>query len=78
MKKSLLPVTFTGLVPSTTALWGHYVSGLDGPLTKYLLLIFRGPWFEFWVCSLIFFHADILGRLGSNLVFIVPFGITFL
>jgi hypothetical protein len=24
-----------------------------------------------------FFHADILGRLGSNLVFIVPFGTSY-
>ncbi len=28
-----------------------------------------------WKRSLILFHADILGRLGSHLVFIVPFGI---
>ncbi len=33
----------------------------------------RGPGFKSWVWILIFFHADILGRLGSNLVFIVPF-----
>jgi hypothetical protein len=26
---------------------------------------------------LLFFHADILGRLGSNLVFIVSFGISY-
>ncbi len=34
----------------------------------------RGPGFESLVRSLLFFNADILGRLGSNLVFIVPFG----
>jgi hypothetical protein len=34
----------------------------------------RGPGFESWVKLLTIFHADILGRLGSNLVFIVPFG----
>jgi hypothetical protein len=27
--------------------------------------------------KLIFFHADILGRLDSNLVFIVPFGTSY-
>jgi hypothetical protein len=39
--------------------------------------LYRGPGFEFWVRSLLFFHADILGRLGSNLVFIVPFGTSY-
>jgi hypothetical protein len=38
---------------------------------------FRGPGFKAWVRLLIFFHADILGRLGSNLVFIVPFGTSY-
>jgi hypothetical protein len=33
--------------------------------------------FETWVRFLLFFHADILGRLGSNLVFIVPFWISY-
>ncbi len=33
----------------------------------------RGSGFESWLWSLLFFHADILWRLGSNLVFIVPF-----
>jgi hypothetical protein len=37
----------------------------------------RGPGFESWKKSLILFLADILGRLGSNLVFIVPFGILY-
>ncbi len=27
--------------------------------------------------NLLFFHAEILGRLGSNLVFIVPFGTSY-
>jgi hypothetical protein len=37
----------------------------------------RGPGFESWVRFFIFFHADILGRQGSNLVFIVPFGTSY-
>jgi hypothetical protein len=37
----------------------------------------RGPGFETSVRFLIFFHADILGRLGPNLVFIIPFGISY-
>ncbi len=37
----------------------------------------RGPGFKSWLWSLFFFHADILGILGSNLVFIVPFGTSY-
>ncbi len=36
----------------------------------------RGPEFESRVWCLIFFHDDDLGSLGSNPVFIIPFGIT--
>jgi hypothetical protein len=42
-------------------------------MSKYVLLS-QGSRVESWVCIMTFFHADILGRLGSNLVFIVPFG----
>jgi hypothetical protein len=49
----------------------QYVSGFDGPMTK---TYYWCKGFESWVWNLLFFHADILGRLGSNLVFIVPFG----
>jgi hypothetical protein len=37
----------------------------------------RGPGFESWMRFFIFFQADILGRQGSNLVFIVPFGTSY-
>jgi hypothetical protein len=37
----------------------------------------RGPGFESLVLISMLFHADILGRLGSNLVFIVPFGTSY-
>jgi hypothetical protein len=35
----------------------------------------RGPEFKFRVLCLLLFKNDILGSLGSNLVFIIPFGI---
>ncbi len=35
----------------------------------------RGPEFKSSVLCLLLFHDDILGSLGSNLVFIIPFGI---
>ncbi len=56
-----------------TTLWGHYVTIFDGPVTKYLFVL-QWAWARMWY--LIFFHDDILGSLGSNLVFIIPFGIT--
>jgi hypothetical protein len=73
-----LPVTFTGLSDLFPQL-----GSLDEQLCSYLALVVqrqntdnccRGLGFESWMCNLTFFHADILGRLGSNLVFIVPFG----
>jgi hypothetical protein len=36
----------------------------------------RGPEFKSRVLGLLLYHYDILGSLGSNLVFIIPFGIT--
>ncbi len=42
------------------------------PVTKYLC---RGPEFKSRVWSLIFFHDDILGSLGSNQIFIILFEI---
>jgi hypothetical protein len=35
----------------------------------------RGQEFKFRVLCLLLFHDDILGSLGSNPVFIIPFGI---
>jgi hypothetical protein len=51
-------------------LWGSSLSSFDGPVTSCCSRC-RGPEFE----SRVFFHAGILGSLGSNLVFIIPFGI---
>jgi hypothetical protein len=80
-KDSFLPVTFTGLADLFPQLGSCYQQLCGNSM--YLALVvkcqityncFRGPGFKAWVRLLIFFHADILGRLGSNLVFIVPFG----
>jgi hypothetical protein len=49
-----------------------YISTV-GPVAKYLLA--RGSEFKSSVLCLLLFHAYILGSLGSNLVFIIPFGI---
>jgi hypothetical protein len=73
---------FGRFVPSTgiftwTALLEPYVSGF-GVQCQNTYICCRGPGFESWVWILTFFHADILGRLGSNLVFIVLFGTLYL
>jgi hypothetical protein len=57
---------------TSTALWGLYVSGFDGPMSK---TYYWCKGFESWVWNLLFFHADILRRLGSNLVSIVFLGL---
>jgi hypothetical protein len=46
---------------------GSFFISFDGPVAKYLHVM-QGP-------CLLFFQDDILGSLGSNLVFIIPFGI---
>jgi hypothetical protein len=74
-----MPVTFTGLADLFPQLRSLHEQLCGDSL--YLALVVqcrntynccRDPGFESWV-SLIFFHADILGRLGSKLVFIFPF-----
>ncbi len=52
-------------------LWEAMLSSCGGPVTKCLLQIQRVK----VRIQGIFFHDDILGSLGSNLVFIIPFGI---
>jgi hypothetical protein len=37
----------------------------------------HGSWVRILGVKFNIFHADILGRLGSNLVFIVPFGTSY-
>jgi hypothetical protein len=76
---SFLPIWYGRFVPSTgifswTALWGIYVSMLLVQCQNTYNWC-RGTGFESWVKSLIFFHADILGRLGSNLVFMFLVGL---
>ncbi len=78
---SFLLVTFTGLADLFPQL-GSSDEQLCGD-SMYLALMVPLKNTYFWcrglgsnpgLWSLIFVHADILGRLGSNLVFIVPFG----
>jgi hypothetical protein len=45
-------------------------------MSKYLKML-QGSWVRILGEILILLHADILGRLGSNLVFIVPFGTSY-
>jgi hypothetical protein len=45
-------------------------------MSKYLQLR-QGSCVQILGVNLNIFHADILGRLGSNLVFIVPFGTSY-
>ncbi len=54
----------------STDLWEPKLTSFDGPVTNYLLQM-QGPKFK----SRVFFHEDTFGSLGSNLVFIIPFGI---
>ncbi len=68
---SFLPVTFTGLAALFPQLGSWHDN--DKILISVAGVLGLNP-----ECSLIFFHADILVGLGSNLVFKVPFGITFL
>jgi hypothetical protein len=46
-----------------------------GPVAKYLHVMQGGPEFKSRLFCSQLFHYDILGSLGSNLVFIIPFGI---
>jgi hypothetical protein len=55
---------------------GTFCISFDGPVEKYLPVMQGGPGFNSSVLCLLLFHDDILGSLGSNLVFIIPFGIT--
>jgi len=45
-------------------------------MSKYLHEL-QGYWVRILGVNFNIFHADILGRLGSNLVFIVPFGTSY-
>ncbi len=49
----------------------------DGPVARYLLVSCdaRESEFRSRLLCLLLFQDDILGSLGSNLVFIIPFGI---
>ena len=79
---SFLPVTFTGLADLFHQL-GSWHDQLCGYITyqrwwssgKILAYDARGSEFKFRVLCLLLFHDDILGSLGSNLAFIIPFGI---
>jgi hypothetical protein len=51
-------------------LWGPSLSSFDGPVTNCLFQM-QVPEFK----SRVLFQEGILGRLGSNLVFTIPFGI---
>ena len=80
---SFLPVTFTGLADLFPQLgsWHGQLCGdnmykLWWSSGKILACDARVPEFKSRVLCLILFHDDILGSLGSNLVFIIPFGIT--
>ncbi len=80
---SFLPVTFTGLADLFPQLgsWhgqlcGDIINQLWWSSAKILAGWCRGPEFKSRVWCLLLFHDDILGSLGSNLVFIIPFGIT--
>jgi hypothetical protein len=83
-KDSFLAVTFTGLADLFPQLGSWHVQ-LCGDFKNLALVVqcqntwycCSGPGFESCLWSLMFFHADILGRLGSNLVFIVPFGTSY-
>ena len=81
---SFLPVTFTGLahVYSQLRSWHGQLCGdiLHHPWWssgKILACDAGEPEFKSWLLCLQLFHYDILGSLGSNLVFIIPFGITY-
>ncbi len=49
---------------------------IDDPVANYLLVM-QGSWVQIQGVILLLFNDDILGSLGSNLVFIIPFGITY-
>ncbi len=83
-KDSFLQVTFTGLADLFLQL-GSWHEQLCWD-SMYLALMAqcqntyfwcRGPGFESWAWSIKLFHPEILGRLGSNLVFIVSFGTSY-
>jgi hypothetical protein len=48
---------------------------IGGPVAKVLACDARGPEFKSSVLCLLLFQAYILESLGSNLAFIIPFGI---
>jgi len=81
---SFLPVTFTGLAdlfPQMRSWHEQFCRDTMHQLwcsmvAKYLLVM-QEAWVQIRsVFYLILFHEDILGGLGSNLVFIIPFGNT--
>ncbi len=79
---SFLPVTFTGLAdwfPQLGSWHGQLCGSIMHKLwwssDKILTWDVMGPEFKSSVLCLLLFHDDILGSLGSNLVFIIPFGI---
>jgi hypothetical protein len=79
---SFLPVTFTGsadlfpqLGSSHAQLCGIIVHQHWWSSGKILACDARFPEFKCSVLCLLLFHTYILGSLGSNLAFIIPFGI---
>jgi hypothetical protein len=52
---------------------GSLCISLDGPVAKYLLMM-QGARVQIQGVMFITFQDDILGSLGSNLLFIIPFG----
>jgi hypothetical protein len=54
---------------------GTFCISFDGPVAKYWHVMQGSPEFKSRLLCLQLFHNDILGSLGSNLVFKIPFGI---
>jgi hypothetical protein len=79
---SFLPVTFTCLADLFPQLGfrhgqlcGNVIHQHWWSSDKILACDARGPEFKSSMLCLLLFHAYILGSLGSNLAFIIPFGI---
>ncbi len=54
---------------------GSLCISFDGPVARYLLAVQGDLSLNSRVLYLLLFQDDILGSLGSNMVFIIPFGI---
>jgi hypothetical protein len=72
---SFLPVTFTGLA-DFAQLCGRIMYQLSWSSGKIHACKASGSEFKSRVLCLLLFQDDFFGSLGSNLVYIIPFGIT--